>query len=99
MGIVLGPNEYGKAQTRLVHIDRAGADHALTDLAAMVPFGDTPEGLEVALELCATTGPRVVWLDPAGFDSGDTAIVAVEAASVEAYVASRLGDDPRVASR
>ncbi len=32
MGIVLGDNRYGKAETRLVRVDRAGDVHTLTDL-------------------------------------------------------------------
>ncbi len=32
MAIVLGPNQYGKAETRLVHVQRDGARHELTDL-------------------------------------------------------------------
>jgi hypothetical protein len=54
-------------------------------LADMVPFGDTEHGFEVALEL--STG-RVVWLDPARFDSGDDAIVSVVGDTVEAWLAA-----------
>ncbi len=32
MGIVLGANQYGKAEVRLVHVDRSTARHRLTDL-------------------------------------------------------------------
>ena len=32
MAIVLGPNRYGKAEVRLVHVDRAAPDHRLADL-------------------------------------------------------------------
>ncbi|MEW2444479.1 factor-independent urate hydroxylase [Micromonospora marina] len=32
MGIVLGPNSYGKAEVRLVHVDRVGDRHAVRDL-------------------------------------------------------------------
>jgi urate oxidase len=32
MGIVLGPHQYGKAEVRLVHIDRSAPRHAITDL-------------------------------------------------------------------
>jgi urate oxidase len=32
MGIVLGPNQYGKAEVRLVHVDRATPRHEITDL-------------------------------------------------------------------
>jgi urate oxidase len=33
MAIVLGDNQYGKAETRLVHIDRSGERHRITDLS------------------------------------------------------------------
>lgn len=36
MSIVLGPNRYGKAETRLVHVSRDGERHALTDLNVSV---------------------------------------------------------------
>ncbi|HST67981.1 MAG TPA: urate oxidase [Mycobacteriales bacterium] len=32
MGIVLGPNQYGKAEVRVVAVDRGSARHAITDL-------------------------------------------------------------------
>lgn len=32
MGIVLGPNQYGKAEVRLVHVDRSTAVHRIKDL-------------------------------------------------------------------
>lgn len=32
MAIVLGENRYGKAETRLVHVDRSGPRHRITDL-------------------------------------------------------------------
>ena len=32
MGIVLGPNQYGKAEVRLVHVERATPRHEITDL-------------------------------------------------------------------
>ncbi|WP_380169291.1 factor-independent urate hydroxylase [Jannaschia sp. R86511] len=32
MGIVLGPNQYGKAEVRLVHVDRSSPRHVITDL-------------------------------------------------------------------
>lgn len=32
MAITLGDNRYGKAETRLVHIDRSGGQHRITDL-------------------------------------------------------------------
>ena len=36
MAIVLGPNQYGKAETRLVRVDRDGDRHALHDLTVSV---------------------------------------------------------------
>jgi urate oxidase len=33
MAVVLGDNRYGKAETRLVHIDRSGEEHRITDLS------------------------------------------------------------------
>jgi urate oxidase len=36
VGVVLGPNEYGKAETRLVRVDRDGGRHALRDLNVSV---------------------------------------------------------------
>ncbi|MFI7599586.1 factor-independent urate hydroxylase [Actinoplanes sp. NPDC049681] len=36
MAIVLGPNRYGKAETRLVHVTRGGDTHGLTDLNVSV---------------------------------------------------------------
>lgn len=33
MGIVLGPNQYGKAEVRLVHVDRSSPRHEITDLS------------------------------------------------------------------
>jgi urate oxidase len=36
VSIVLGPNRYGKAETRLVHVSRDGERHALTDLNVSV---------------------------------------------------------------
>jgi urate oxidase len=32
VGIVLGPNQYGKAEVRLVHVDRSTPHHEITDL-------------------------------------------------------------------
>ena len=32
MAIVLGDNQYGKAETRLVRVDRSDAEHRITDL-------------------------------------------------------------------
>src|SRR4051812_20134414 len=31
MGIVLGANQYGKAEVRLVHVDRSAPQHVITD--------------------------------------------------------------------
>ena len=36
MDLTLGGNQYGKAETRLVHVDRRGEEHALTDLNVSV---------------------------------------------------------------
>jgi urate oxidase len=36
MGVLLGPNQYGKAETRVVRVDRAGAEHRITDLNVSV---------------------------------------------------------------
>ena len=36
MGIVLGDNRYGKAEVRLVRVDRDGELHRLTDLTVSV---------------------------------------------------------------
>ena len=36
MAIVLGPNQYGKAEIRLLHVSRADAAHAITDLSVSV---------------------------------------------------------------
>ena len=36
MAIVLGPNRYGKAEIRLVHVSREGGPHALRDLTVSV---------------------------------------------------------------
>jgi urate oxidase len=36
VAITLGPNRYGKAETRLVHVDRSGDEHRLTDLNVSV---------------------------------------------------------------
>jgi hypothetical protein len=71
---------------------RAFADvHGNPRLARMVPFGDTAAGLEVALELGAD-GARVVWLDPAGYDSGDAAVVGLVADDVMGFVAAQLAN-------
>ena len=34
--VVLGPTRYGKAEVRIVHVSRSGAEHALKDLAVSV---------------------------------------------------------------
>ncbi|RZS36350.1 urate oxidase [Herbihabitans rhizosphaerae] len=39
MAIVLGPNQYGKAETRLVHVTRDGAVHEIKDLNVSVALG------------------------------------------------------------
>jgi urate oxidase len=36
MPALLGPNQYGKAETRVVRVDRTGAEHRLTDLNVSV---------------------------------------------------------------
>lgn len=36
MAITLGPNRYGKAEIRMVHVDRSTSDHVLTDLNVSV---------------------------------------------------------------
>ena len=36
MSIVLGPNRYGEADTRLVHVDRTADRHVLQDLNVSV---------------------------------------------------------------
>src|SRR3954452_14036164 len=45
MAIVLGPNQYGKAEVRLVHVDRSSARHRITDLTVTTQlrgdFSDT----------------------------------------------------------
>jgi urate oxidase len=44
MAIVLGPNRYGKAETRLLRVERGGARHELTDLAVSTSLaGDFAE--------------------------------------------------------
>lgn len=44
MDIRLGDNRYGKAEVRLVHVDRSGAEHRLTDLTVSVALaGDLAE--------------------------------------------------------
>jgi urate oxidase len=43
-GTVLGPAQYGKAEVRLLHVDRGGDQHRITDLNVTVTLaGDLPE--------------------------------------------------------
>jgi urate oxidase len=43
-GVVLGPARYGKAEVRLLHVDRRGPRHEITDLNVSVTLaGDLPE--------------------------------------------------------
>ena len=44
MGIVLGANQYGKAETRLVRLDRGGERHTLRDLNVSVALRGDLEG-------------------------------------------------------
>jgi hypothetical protein len=79
---------------------RALADtHGNPVLASMVPFGDTPDGLEVALDLGAAPEPRVVWLDPGRYDDGPGVVVRVDAPSLEQYLRARLAGSPRTVAR
>ena len=42
--VVLGPAQYGKAEVRLLHVDRAGPQHAITDLNVSITLaGDLAE--------------------------------------------------------
>jgi urate oxidase len=42
--VVLGPAQYGKAEVRLLHVDRAGPAHAITDLNVSITLaGDLAE--------------------------------------------------------
>ena len=44
MGIVLGTNQYGKAEVRLVHVDRSTPRHVITDVNVTSQlFGDFTE--------------------------------------------------------
>ncbi len=44
MGIVLGTNQYGKAEVRLVHVDRSTPRHVITDVNVTSQlFGDFAE--------------------------------------------------------
>jgi urate oxidase len=43
-GVVLGPAQYGKAEVRLLHVDRAGPRHGITDLNVSITLaGDMAE--------------------------------------------------------
>jgi urate oxidase len=43
-GVVLGPAQYGKAEVRLLHVDRAGPSHGITDLNVSITLaGDMAE--------------------------------------------------------
>ncbi len=44
MGIVLGPNQYGKAEVRLVHVDRSTPRHVITDLTVTTQLRGDFEG-------------------------------------------------------
>src|SRR3954454_12165569 len=44
MAIVLGPNQYGKAEVRLVHVDRSSARHRITDLTVTTQLRGDFEG-------------------------------------------------------
>jgi urate oxidase len=48
MGIVLGANQYGKAETRLVRVDRDGDRHALHDLNVSVALRGDLEGTHLS---------------------------------------------------
>jgi urate oxidase len=48
VGIVLGPNQYGKAETRLVRVDRDGDRHALHDLNVSVALRGTLESTHLS---------------------------------------------------
>ena len=49
MAIVLGPDRYGKAETRLVRVTRAGETHHLTDLNVSIALaGDLAEAHHTA---------------------------------------------------
>jgi urate oxidase len=41
VGIVLGPNQYGKAEVRVVAVDRATARHTIKDLNCPPPCAAT----------------------------------------------------------
>ena len=64
-------------------------------LAQMVPFGEAPHGLEVALDLARGA---VVWLDPARYESAGDGVAATVAESVDAFVRAQLAAAPVVAS-
>ena len=44
MAIVLGPNQYGKAEVRLVHVDRSTPRHVVTDLTVTTQLRGAFEG-------------------------------------------------------
>jgi len=44
MNVVLGPNNYGKAETRLVHVRRDGPEHELADLTVSVALAGDLDG-------------------------------------------------------
>jgi urate oxidase len=48
VAIVLGPNQYGKAETRLVRVDRDGDRHALHDLNVSVALRGTLESTHLS---------------------------------------------------
>ncbi len=41
---MLGPNRYGKAETRVVHVDRSGAVDVLHDLNVSIALSAGPDG-------------------------------------------------------
>ena len=48
MGIVLGPNQYGKAETRVVRVDRDGDRHTVHDLNVSVALRGTLESTHLS---------------------------------------------------
>ena len=50
MGITLGPNQYGKAETRVVHIRRDGDRHEIRDLNVSVALSGDMEAVGQALD-------------------------------------------------
>src|SRR4029453_1228749 len=65
MGIVLGPNQYGKAEVRLVHVDRATPRHRITDLTVTTQlrgdFSATPLRGDNAAVLATDTQKNTVY--------------------------------------